>query len=47
VPKRKIAHYVATLAMTDAAGHPDLGRDVAHLLASLDARDHPPVPLAP
>jgi len=47
VPKRKIAHYVATLAMTDAAGHPDLGRDVADLLASLDARDHPPVPLAP
>jgi (p)ppGpp synthase/HD superfamily hydrolase len=47
VPKRKIAHYVATLAMTDAAGHPDLGRDVAALLASHDARDHPPVPLAP
>ena len=33
--------------MTDAAGHPDLGRDVADLLATLDARDHPPVPLAP
>jgi len=47
VPKRKIAHYVATLAMTDAAGHPDLGRNVADLLATLDARDHPPVPLAP
>jgi (p)ppGpp synthase/HD superfamily hydrolase len=47
VPKRKVAHYVATVAMADAAAHPDLGRDVADLLATLDARDHPPVPLAP
>ena len=47
VPERKIDHYAAALAMTDAAGHPDLGRDVADLLATLDARDHPPVPLAP
>ena len=46
-PTHKIAHYIATLAMTDAAGHPDLGRDVADLLATLSARDHPPVPLAP
>jgi len=46
-PKRNIAHYVATLAMTHAAGHPDLLRNVQDLLATLDARDHPPVPLTP
>ena len=39
VPKRKIAHYVATVAMAEWAGHPDLGREVADLLATLDARD--------
>ena len=39
VPKRKIAHYVATLAMVEWAGHPALGREVADLLATLDARD--------
>jgi (p)ppGpp synthase/HD superfamily hydrolase len=39
VPKRKIAHYVATVAMVEWAGHPALGREAAHLLARLDARD--------
>ena len=40
IPKRKIAHYMATVAMAEWAGHPALGREVADLLATLDARDH-------
>jgi (p)ppGpp synthase/HD superfamily hydrolase len=40
VPKRKVAHYVATVAMAEWAGHPALGREVADLLVTLDARDH-------
>jgi (p)ppGpp synthase/HD superfamily hydrolase len=39
VPKRKLAHYEATVALSAGAGHPQLARDAAALLAVVAARD--------
>lgn len=39
VPKRKIAHYEATVAMAGGAGHAALRDEVAALLAQVAARD--------
>jgi (p)ppGpp synthase/HD superfamily hydrolase len=41
VPKRKLAHYEATVEMAAGAGHPWLADQAAELLARLTARDAP------
>jgi (p)ppGpp synthase/HD superfamily hydrolase len=38
VPKRKVAHYEATLAVAGGAAHPDLGAQVASRLAAIARR---------
>ena len=47
VPNRKIAHYVATLAMTELWGTRTSGATSRTCSRPSTARDHPPVPLAP
>lgn len=39
VPKRKIAHYEATVAMAGGAGHPAIRDEAAALLAQVAGRD--------
>jgi (p)ppGpp synthase/HD superfamily hydrolase len=39
VPKRKIAHYEATVAMAGGAGHPAIRDEVAALLVQVAGRD--------
>jgi (p)ppGpp synthase/HD superfamily hydrolase len=46
VPKRKLAHYGATLALGTGAAHPGLATEVADLLSAIEGRDESPFSVA-
>jgi len=46
VPKRKLAHYEATLAMAAPGAHSRIAAQVADLLAAVEARDGRPLEIA-